>query len=191
MSDHWRHLLDLAYDRQKDRPDARWVQLATLRPDGRPANRTLVFRGFLDHSNTLQFTTDTRSTKASQVLQSPWAAACWYLPETREQFRLSGPLELIRADSADISKREARRRVWEGLSLTARETFAWPEPGAPRAVASRFEVSPPDPSEPLPSFGLLLLDPEEVDYLDLRPTPHLRKFFSRSGADWTSQDRNP
>lgn len=37
-----------------------FFQLATVRPDGRPANRTVVYRGFQDNSEKILFTTHTR-----------------------------------------------------------------------------------------------------------------------------------
>ncbi|KAI5054742.1 hypothetical protein GOP47_0029887 [Adiantum capillus-veneris] len=48
-----------------------YFQLATVRRDGRPANRTVVFRGFVEESNILQFTTDYRSNKIEEILHNP------------------------------------------------------------------------------------------------------------------------
>ena len=62
----------------EDNPDPthRYVQLATVRSDGRPACRTVVFRGFTAElpglpSCALQFTTDTRSEKCEQLAANP------------------------------------------------------------------------------------------------------------------------
>lgn len=41
----WRSLLDRALDLNSSLASARYLQLATVRADNRPANRTLVFRG--------------------------------------------------------------------------------------------------------------------------------------------------
>ncbi|CAN5886135.1 hypothetical protein BH23PLA1_BH23PLA1_31310 [soil metagenome] len=191
MSAPWLPLLKDALDRQADRPESRWVQLATVRANGRPANRTLVFRGFLGLSGILQFTTDTRSAKVEQIALCPWAAACWSLPETREQFRLTGRVALIDEKTPGVLLQGTRRSAWAELSGSVRLSFAWPAPGEVRDEASRFEVEPPDASTPLPSFGLLLLEPEEVDYLDLKPTPQRRQQFLRTGDVWTVSDRNP
>ncbi len=38
-----------------------FFQLATVKPDGKPANRTVVYRGFDSESERILFTTDTRS----------------------------------------------------------------------------------------------------------------------------------
>ena len=85
------HSLDLALHRNRQSPQSRFVQLATIRENGRPAVRTLVFRGFLDDTHRLTFATDGRSEKVVEIEHSPWAEACWYFHLTREQFRFSGP----------------------------------------------------------------------------------------------------
>ena len=66
----WQPSLALAnYVNRRD-PAARFVQLATVRPDGRPANRTLVFRGFLNETSRLTFVTDLRSPKVGDLANS-------------------------------------------------------------------------------------------------------------------------
>jgi len=79
------------------------VQLATIRADNRPANRT-VFRGFLEDTDQLKFVIDARSQKVDQIFHQPWAEACWYFPETHEQFRITGCLTLVQADHADSAQ---------------------------------------------------------------------------------------
>lgn len=40
----WRALVEKSLARNRALPNARYIQIATVRPDGRPANRTVVFR---------------------------------------------------------------------------------------------------------------------------------------------------
>jgi hypothetical protein len=40
----WRTMLQRSLGKNRSLAYARYVQLATVRPDGRPANRTVVFR---------------------------------------------------------------------------------------------------------------------------------------------------
>ncbi len=35
------------------------------------------------------------------VKENPWSEICWYMPESREQYRLSGKLYIIRSDEKD------------------------------------------------------------------------------------------
>ena len=90
--------------------------LATIKPFGRPANRTVFFRGFLgdgsvsaDESNVtddnctpeklanvLIFVCDIRSGLIQDLIHgSRFAEICWYFKTTHEQIRISGELHVI------------------------------------------------------------------------------------------------
>lgn len=187
----WRSPLARALHRNRSLPYARYFQLATVRLDGRPANRTVVFRGFREDTNQLQMVTDARSEKADQIAQSAWGEACWYFPTTREQFRLSGTLMLVQNGCPEPDLLKERQRSWQTLSDAARVQFTWPHPGQPRDNAG-FTQPPPDPVNPLPQFCLLLLDPVQVDHLELRGEPQNRWIYSCcDGAGWTTEAVNP
>lgn len=187
----WRIAIERALTLHGDDPASRWAQLATVGPDGGPAVRTLVVRGFLPGSDALRFATDTRSAKAEHLDREPRAELCWSIPGSREQFRLAGPIVLVGADHADPPLRDARAALWAELSPPSRLMFAWPDPGAPRAEARRFRVAPPDAREPPPSFGLLLLEPRRVEHLDLRPDPHDRRRHHLDIDGWRTVELNP
>lgn len=191
-SSPWRSLLAGALHRHRSLPHSRYLQLATVRPDGRPANRTVVFRGFLNGSDRLQIVTDERSEKLAQIRENPWGEGCWYFPKTREQFRLSGQLTIVDAECGDASLQFRRREAWAKLSNAARSGFALPSPGQPRAETEAFDVPVPNPTDPLPQFCLLLLDPDWVDLLQLRPDPQNRWIYQRQpDRSWSVSWVNP
>ncbi len=69
----WREVLQRALQANQACRHSRYVQLATVRPDGRPANRTIVYRGQLEgDSDTLTFVTDARSRKVEEIAHCPW-----------------------------------------------------------------------------------------------------------------------
>lgn len=191
----WRQPLAHALHRNRSLPYARYLQLATVRSDGTPANRTIVFRGFLEQTNQLKFVTDRRSDKTAQIWQQPQAEACWYFPKTREQFRLSGRLTLVDEGYADETLLQARSQQWQELSDGARSQFTWPHPGKPKGDASAFTLPPPNPAHPLPDFCLLLLHPTQVDHLELRGDPQNRWHYQRQPSDheesWLVEEINP
>jgi len=193
----WRSPLAGALHRNRSLVYARYVQLATIRPDGRPANRTIVFRGFLQNTDQLMFTTDCRSEKAQQIQEASWGdinwgELCWYFPKTREQFRLLGSLTLIKAEEQNSEFCQARLQLWSQLSDAARTQFAWADPGKPRSPEDGFNPSPPDPTIPLATFCLLLLDPTQVDHLELRGEPQNRYRYSKdSQQTWSVESVNP
>ncbi|WP_346290477.1 Npun_F5749 family FMN-dependent PPOX-type flavoprotein [Sphaerothrix gracilis] len=189
----WRSPLARALHRNRSDAHARYLQLATLRANARPANRTVVFRGFLNDTNRLQFATDGRSDKIEQIEQNPWSEGCWYFVKTREQFRLLGRLELVGPDHPDTELIAARQQIWHNLSDSARTQFAWPQPGGKRASDEAFTPAAElDPAQPLPKFCLLLLTPFEVDHLELRGEPQNRhRYFLHDIKGWTTEAINP
>lgn len=188
----WRSALARALHRNRSLAYARYAQLATVRVDGRPANRTVVFRGFLEPAQ-LKFITDVRSEKIGQIAAQPWGELCWYFPNSREQFRLSGALTLVQSACTDPDLTNARQSQWQDLSDAARQQFAWPEPGQSRIEAAAFDLAPPDPTQPLPNFCLLLLHPTQVDHLELRGEPQNRCLYQYQPAtdEWLLQTVNP
>ncbi|GAP97117.1 Npun_F5749 family FMN-dependent PPOX-type flavoprotein [Leptolyngbya sp. NIES-2104] len=187
----WRSILSGALHRNRSLPYARYAQLATVRPDGKPANRTIVFRGFLEDTNQLKFVTDDRSEKPKQIEHCPWAELCWYFPNTREQFRFAGKLSLIDHTNPDEKLQKARQLIWQELSDSAQLQFAWEHPGQPRAASETFSPPAPGQTDPLPQFCLLLLDPTDVDHLELRGDPQNRHQYHLNENGWTVEEVNP
>ncbi|MBE9079110.1 pyridoxamine 5'-phosphate oxidase family protein [Romeria aff. gracilis LEGE 07310] len=186
----WRPLVARALHRNRAQAESRYLQLATVRGSGQPANRTVVFRGFLEDSDCLQFAVDRRSEKIHQLEACPWGEVCWYFTKTREQFRVLGRLTLVDRDTAEPPLAAARDALWQNLSGSARKQFAWPHPQHERARKAAFEPPQPDPNQPLPQFCLLLLAPETVDHLELQGDPQNRCIYELKQT-WMSRAVNP
>lgn len=187
----WRPALARALHRNRSQAYSRYPQLATIRHDGRPANRTVVFRGFLPETNCLTFVTDSRSEKVHQIGQNPAAELCWYFTQTREQFRLAGQAQVITHPDAEGDAPVAYRQTWEKLSENARQQFAWPHPGKPRATEG-FDRRSLAESAPLKTFTVLIFDPDAVDHLELRGSPQNRYQYARQPDDtWETLAVNP
>jgi len=192
LHEPWRPSLDLALHRNGRSPQSRFVQLATVRPDGRPAVRTVVFRGFLGESGSIVVTTDARSAKCDEIRRRPDVELCWYFPETREQFRLSGVAELVDESTADPDFRVARVIAWRALSDALRVSFTWPAPGAPRTPGVAFPEMPPDAQAPPDAFALIIFSASRVDFLELDGDPQHRWSYSvdEEGV-WSGREINP
>jgi PPOX class probable FMN-dependent enzyme len=189
----WRSLLARSLHLNRALPNARYCQLATLTLEGKPANRTVVFRGFREGSDCLQMITDRRSEKIPQILQCPQGEICWYFPKTREQFRLSGTIILITAEETHIHHRQARDRVWQELSDAARLQFAWPCPKQPRPdFPVAFTPELPSAKEPDENFCILLFEAMTVDHLQLKGNPQDRTLYTRThSGHWQMEAVNP
>ena len=72
----WPSEVEKALKRNKKFRFAKYYQLATVTPEGRPAVRTVVFRGF-HHDTGISFCTDRRSQKVPQIQQQQAAEICW------------------------------------------------------------------------------------------------------------------
>ena len=192
MTAPWRSPLARALHRNRSKPHSRYLQLATVTPLGYPANRTVVFRGFLDNSNCLKFVTDRRSEKIDQIQYQPQAEACWYFTKTREQFRLAGTVQIVTNTESDSALQSARNTTWQNLSDAARSQFTWSYPGKPREDNSSFPTTNPDPNQPLDNFCLLLLSPLKIDHLELRGNPQNRCLYMLQDDNaWSTQPVNP
>lgn len=74
----WIRTLQRAVKNNEKNFYGRWMQLATIREDGRPANRTVVYRGLLEeNSPDIKIVTDARSAKIHQTATNDWAEICW------------------------------------------------------------------------------------------------------------------
>ncbi len=192
----WRSIIAGVLHRNRSLPASRYLQLATVDHRGRPANRTVVFRGWRDPESQLQFVTDARSalretagiSKAEEIAHSPWAEVCWYFAKTREQFRIAGKLQLIDARSSELQSE--RQAAWDKLSNGGKVQFYWPLPGAVRADEDfgEYELTP----EPAANFCLLLLSPVMVDRLELRGDPQSRsRYCLLDNQEWSIESVNP
>jgi pyridoxamine 5'-phosphate oxidase len=185
----WRSPLARALHRNRSRPHSRYFQLATVTATGRPANRTVVFRGFW--SQALAFVTDQRSAKVTDIAMNPWGEICWYFTQTREQFRLGGALTLVTEAEEKGDRDQWRQQVWQSLSPKAQAQFYWPQPGHPRQGA--WEPVPEgDRLVPPTTFVLALLQPETVDHLELRGEPQTRtRYHQNEDGQWQTKAVNP
>jgi PPOX class probable FMN-dependent enzyme len=146
----------------------------------------------LNDTHQLIFATDTRSRKTGELENSPRVEICWYFPVTHEQFRIAGTITLVGADSGDAILAAARRATWQSLPEATRVSFTWPPPGLPRDALAPFPTEHPDPLEPLLHFGLIVLDPLEVDFLELNGTPQNRWQYHRDHQGrWSGREVNP
>ena len=187
----------------KHMPYAKYFQLATVKPNGKPANRTVVYRGFLGETAKVTVVTDLRSSKVEELARNAAGEFAWYFPESREQFRIAGDLTVVTKDSSSMQKE--RLDAWGRMSPNGRAQFLWPEPGFPqldenengaRAEKSRkqtFEVdeaATSDAKNAAENFCLVVMDVNEVDHLSLRSNRRYVHVRDENG-EWGVTEVNP
>ncbi|KAK4786906.1 hypothetical protein SAY86_010739 [Trapa natans] len=191
----WKQLLLNALESNSHLKHSSFLQLATVGSNGRPSNRTVVFRGFQESSDKIQIHTDRRSRKVEDLRQCPLAEICWYFADSWEQFRINGRVEMIDEANQDSLKLELREKAWHSCSTRSRLQYLGPSPGLPCLSEESTAEASLDPSiGPVASFCLLILDPEQVDYLNLKTNQRLA-FMSKKSADevkgWALEKINP
>jgi len=176
--------------------EGRFLQMATVDPQGYPHNRTVVFRGWQGECR-LILATDRRSPKIDDLEACPYTELCWYFSKTREQFRLFGRVELLAEGSGDPQQVQTWVQTWQQISASGQDLWFWPDPAQPLAPLAAF--APPEPAEhsrdqPPSSFVVLIVVPETVDHLKLRGDgiyPQTRTRYTKQGSQWSCQGVNP
>ncbi|KAF8780383.1 hypothetical protein HU200_001495 [Digitaria exilis] len=195
LSSPWRALLQRALDGNAHLRHSTYFQLATVGAGGWPANRTVVFRGFQEHCDKIQINTDARSNKVCCQRNVCVLQICWYFTDSWEQFRISGIIDVIDGSSADPAKLQHREKAWFKSSVKSRLQYLGPQPGVPVVDDQQINDVHLDASAgPVDAFCLLVLDPEKVDYLNLKNNQRL--VFTRiqkedGSSDWMAEKVSP
>ncbi|KAG2485446.1 hypothetical protein HYH03_015824 [Edaphochlamys debaryana] len=132
-----------------------------------------------------------------ELAYSRAAEVAWYFPCSREQYRLTGELDVVDGTTTEPNLIKARRRGWATMSDSARQQWVWPQPGAPRdndpAVWTKRAPGPDEP--PVDTFILLVLRVEEVELLVLSSPSTCTHYSREVGPDgnyfWLEESLNP
>lgn len=177
----WKQLLLHALEANAHLKHSSFFQLATVGANGRPANRTVVFRGFQDETDKIQINTDCRTRKIEDLKHCLFAEICWYFTDSWEQFRINGRVDVIDGSNSDTIKLQQREKSWFASSLKSRLQYLGPVPGIPSIAEDSPKDFSLDPSAgPVDAFCLLVLDPDQVDYLNLKTNTRLAFRCDRS-----------
>lgn len=76
----------------KEIRNATAMTLATIEPDGRPAARMVICRGFDPVAGWLVFYTDRESAKGHALAKQPWASCVFHWDAFERQVRVEGPV---------------------------------------------------------------------------------------------------
>ncbi|KAK3194587.1 hypothetical protein Dsin_025897 [Dipteronia sinensis] len=190
----WKQLLLNALESNSHLKHSSYFQLATIGSNGRPSNRSVVFRGFHENSDNILINTDTRTRKIEELKHCPFAEICWYFTDSWEQFRINGRIDIIDGSNPDSEKLKIREKSWFASSPRSRLQYLGHYPGLPHLSEEPQETSVDPSAGPVSEFCLLVLDPEQVDYYNLKT--NLRLMFTSTQSQigekcWTSERINP
>lgn len=153
-----------------------YIQVASCGRENLPTNRTVVFRGWQHDYRALKFTTDKRSQKFEHFVENPLAEVVWWFPQTGEQYRLRGKIQLITSDEKDLEVKKYRAQTWREHGNKQREAFFMPGPHlkvGPEYQPDRTAIPKGGKDEtgsivePPATFVLVFLWIEHVKYLKI------------------------
>eukprot|EP01025_Chloroclados_australasicus_P028568 TRINITY_DN28303_c0_g1_i4.p3 TRINITY_DN28303_c0_g1~~TRINITY_DN28303_c0_g1_i4.p3 ORF type:complete len:193 (-),score=19.74 TRINITY_DN28303_c0_g1_i4:388-966(-) len=186
----WKKTLVQSLEAHNTLAYSKYFQIATVRPNGSPANRTVVFRGFLGDTENITFVADGKSAKVEEITNNPLGEICWYFTNTREQYRISGLLKAVDETTEDGNFLKARQMTWQNLSDNGKAQFLEPPPGLAREpYDENKQDTPPTKDEQIPAqFCLIVLQPQEVDYSRVSTNVHIQYkleqgFWKKLGSD--------
>ncbi|KAH7514827.1 hypothetical protein FEM48_Zijuj11G0131800 [Ziziphus jujuba var. spinosa] len=160
----WKQLVLEAMESNAHLKNASLFQLATVGLNGRPSNRTVLFRGFQDGSDRIEIDADSRSHKIEELKHCPFAEICWYFADSLEQFRIKGTIEIIDESSPDPVNLQQREKSWFARSPRTKMLFL--DSGHSYLEPPPKDAFPELCGGPVAAYCILVLHPEQVDYMN-------------------------
>lgn len=188
----WRAMLQHSLEINGRLAESRYLQLASVGEGGKPAVRTVVYRGFYETSDRCVIHTDIRSEKVRQLRLQPEVQLCWYFTRSREQYRMTGRADVV--TGSDKVWSDYRTNQWLSLSEPARASYCAAQPGLLLPLEDEYQpkLTTSDDLTPVSEhFALLMVEITEVDYLDLTTSPHKRVRFRVGKGEWQQEFINP
>lgn len=154
--------------------------------------RVMVLREFDAQDWTLRFHTDTRAPKVAQIEADPRMAVLFYDKSAKTQIRVRGKGQVLR--DAPVTD-----TAWANGDNFARRCYLGEGPGAlsdapTSGLPAEFEGLEPSDEQLIPArpnFAVLLIELEDIDWLYLAHTGHMRAQFVRKGSDWNGRWVSP
>lgn len=148
-------------------PESNAMTLATATPDGRPAARMVLLKGYDQHG--FVFFTNYNSRKGEELQHNPYAALVLFWTELRRQIRIEGQVERVSVEESDTYFASRARGSQIAASVSRQSTVLPDRDAFDRAVASlATEYADRDVPRP-PNWGGYRVIPSVIEFWQGRP----------------------
>ena len=175
LIDAWNALSNAARDRHST---FHLAKIATVTPDGRPTQRTVVLRDANADTRELRFHTDTRSDKVAEISNNPAVSLISYDPATKVQIRIDGHATVHVDD--DIAS-----AAWSATQDFSKACYLAPDaPGTNVESPPAAPVYKPDADHAAyEHFCAVTINVERLEWLHLAAQGHKRAMY-----EWRDDD---
>ena len=148
--------------------------LATVGVDGTAQMRTVVLRAVDREASMLEFHTDLKSMKVSEIEAEPSCSMHVWNPKSKLQMRLRATAEILKGEAVD--------HIWARVPEGSRRAYGGsPLPGTPLKQPEEFESG-----FERERFAVVRLSLQSNETLCLAPEQHYRAVFKRED-NWSGQ----
>lgn len=160
-------------------PESRYFQLATCNAEGKPSNRSLVFRTMDEIQGAIFVVSDLRTDKIADLRNNEQGAICWYFAHTREQYRFDvrGTILSLNDDGKTVAT------YWHNMSEPGKKQFLWGVPKSPRVHREPLKANQQS-NDPPEHFCVIKFTVQRADYLCLKGNPQYRHLYEKQQGEW-------
>lgn len=167
-------------------PEPNAMTLATTTPEGRPAARIVLLKGFDERGFT--FFTNYASRKGRELAANPFASLLFFWPQLERQVRLEGSIEKVSAAESDeyFQSRPLGSRIGAWVSPQSQPITRGELEARLLALTESLGGDPPRPEH----WGGYRLRPDYIEFWQGRPSRlHDRLVFQRENDENWSRMR--
>lgn len=172
-------VVDLKNALENNKHPFRYFTLATTDINSTPRLRTVVLRKVDEHLNLTTYT-DRRSKKITHIQKQDRVSLLFYDPERLLQITVNAKANIITDDYI-------LKTIWDQIPIVSKKSYT-------TELAPGKEINTPDEIDYLENvhfFSAIKIIPDQIEYLRLKRSNHIRVLFKKANNDWKGSFLTP